>query len=160
LNICLLGPWVKRHVHGGQKIWKNILDQKKNHMHKNIFCSDTFGTSIFWKGVMWASQAVESVGNGKKKKDLGRTVGLAHPLYPPSFGTFMLYAMNNVVPLLRYGMVITQHLILTFTRNFSPSLMEQWYALEAIAHSICLTEDTNSLIWQYHNYMLASTLEV
>jgi hypothetical protein len=40
LSICLLGPWVKRHVHGGLKIWKTILDQKK------ITCTKTFSAVI------------------------------------------------------------------------------------------------------------------
>jgi hypothetical protein len=29
--------------------------------------------------------------------------------------------------------------------------MEQWYALEAIAKSICLSDETDSLIWQYNS---------
>jgi hypothetical protein len=50
-----------------------------------------------------------------------------------------------------------QNLKLTFRRNFSPRLMEQMYALEAIAQGITLTFDTESLVWAYNSSRVYST---
>jgi hypothetical protein len=71
LNLCLLGSWVKRYAHGDNKLWTGIVDRKYNANSPNIFCSDAVGSSNFWKGVMWAAQAVKfgyrwSVGDGNK----------------------------------------------------------------------------------------------
>jgi hypothetical protein len=40
---------------------------------------------------------------------------------------------------------------LTFRRNFSLKMMEQWYALESIAWGIGLSSDIDSLLWTYSN---------
>ena len=41
-----------------------------------------------------------------------------------------------------------QCLKLSFRRNFSDSLMEQWFQLEEIAKSITITTEPDALIWQ------------
>ena len=38
---------------------------------------------------------------------------------------------------------------LSFRRNFSATLMEQWYELESICNSIILSPDCDSLIWEH-----------
>jgi hypothetical protein len=40
-------------------------------------------------------------------------------------------------------------LMLTFRRNFSVPLMQQWYELEGIVSMISYSEECDSLIWQY-----------
>jgi hypothetical protein len=73
LNLCLLGSWVKRYIKAEGSIWKKIVDAKYHTRQPNIlWCQDTH-PSIFWKGVMWATQAVRCgykwhVGNGKSIK--------------------------------------------------------------------------------------------
>ena len=44
-----------------------------------------------------------------------------------------------------------QCLKLSFRRNFSDILMEQWFQLEEIAKSITFTAELNALIWQLDN---------
>jgi hypothetical protein len=43
------------------------------------------------------------------------------------------------------------HLKLTFRRNFSSTLMQQWYDLESIATNIIFTIDIDDLLWQYES---------
>jgi hypothetical protein len=50
-----------------------------------------------------------------------------------------------------------QNLKLTFRRNFSPWLIEQMYALEAIAQGITFSFDTESLVWAYNSSRVYST---
>jgi hypothetical protein len=58
LNLYLLGSWVKRYIKVEGSIWKKIVDAKYHNRQPNIlWCQDTH-PSIFWKGVMWATQAV------------------------------------------------------------------------------------------------------
>jgi hypothetical protein len=40
---------------------------------------------------------------------------------------------------------------MTFRRNFSSTLMQQWYDLESIATSIIFTTDIDDLLWQYES---------
>jgi hypothetical protein len=47
LNMCLLGSWVKRYVHGDNKLWTGIVDRKYNANSPNILCSDVVGSSNF-----------------------------------------------------------------------------------------------------------------
>lgn len=47
--------------------------------------------------------------------------------------------------------------MLSFRRTYGDTLMEQWYELEQIAHSIRLTEDSNALIWKYTSSGLYSS---
>jgi hypothetical protein len=59
LNLCLLGSWIKRYIKAEGSIWKKIVDAKYHTRQPNILCCQDTHPSIFWKGVMWATQAVK-----------------------------------------------------------------------------------------------------
>jgi hypothetical protein len=47
--------------------------------------------------------------------------------------------------------------MLSFRRNFSPALMQQWQELEEIVSSIIYSDDCDSLTWQYESSGIYST---
>jgi hypothetical protein len=55
LNLCLLGSWIKRYSIDYGKFWKMLIDAKYNTCSPNIFTCKEVGSSIFWKGVIWAA---------------------------------------------------------------------------------------------------------
>jgi hypothetical protein len=70
LNICLVGSWIRRYIHGEGSLWKRIVDAKYNTTYPNTFCCQDINPSVFWKGSMWASRAVKfgykwKIGNGR-----------------------------------------------------------------------------------------------
>ena len=59
MNLCLIGSWVKRYIAGEGSLWRRIVDNKYNTKSPNILCCRDPHPSQFWKGVMWALQAVK-----------------------------------------------------------------------------------------------------
>jgi hypothetical protein len=71
LNISLLASWLKRYNNDKDKLWKELLEYKYETRKLNIFLARTAGSSSFFKGFMWATQAARlgyrwKDGNGKK----------------------------------------------------------------------------------------------
>jgi hypothetical protein len=140
-------------------LWKQIVDKKYSASSPNNFCSDSTVSSHFWKGVMWAAQAVKfgyrwTVGDGKKNRFLGGLLAWHLSLVDPIWEIYSVCHENcQTISEVWDGC----RLKLTFRRNFSLKMMEQWYALESIAQGIILTSDTNSLSWTYSNSGVYST---
>ena len=79
LNICLLASWIKRCNLDENKLWKQMIDHTYSTDKPNIFCSNTAGSSSFFKGMIWTALAAKMgyrwrIGNGKKS-DFGRIIG-------------------------------------------------------------------------------------
>ena len=73
LNVCLLASWIRRYNIDGNKLWKQMIDEKYNTESPNIFYSGTSGTSSFFKGMIWAAIATKmgykwKIENDKKVK--------------------------------------------------------------------------------------------
>jgi hypothetical protein len=73
VNICLLASWLKRYINGEGKLWKTLIDKKYNTASPNIFSCSTLGSSVFWKGFMWAVNASKfgyrrKIGDGQQVK--------------------------------------------------------------------------------------------
>ena len=73
LNMCLLGPWLKRYQTDNGKLWKEIIHFKYNTKDPHILCTSSNGASNFFKGVMWAGQAARmgfrwKIGDGRRVK--------------------------------------------------------------------------------------------
>jgi hypothetical protein len=58
LNLWLLGSWIRRYSTNKEKIWKMLVDFKYKTCNPNVLACRDVGASNFWKGVMWAAQAV------------------------------------------------------------------------------------------------------
>jgi hypothetical protein len=58
LNLCLLGAWVRRYVSDENKIWRKVVHVKYCR-RRNIFWSDGSHASPFWKGIIYAAQALK-----------------------------------------------------------------------------------------------------
>jgi len=57
--MSLLASWINRYQLSDNVIWKKIIDYKYKTKAPNIFCCPDIGASLFWKGVLWASKAVQ-----------------------------------------------------------------------------------------------------
>lgn len=150
MNLCLLASWVKRYEQGEGKIWKQIVDYKYRTNSPNIFYCPTSHASLFWKGVMWATQAAKfgynwKVGNGKKIK-------FWEDQWFGSFGLAImfweLYSISN-----EQGVTIADawdgvDLKITFRRCVDERLLHQWLDLLSIARSIILVDEDDALIWK------------
>jgi mannosylglycoprotein endo-beta-mannosidase len=151
VNICLLASWLNRYSSGEGKLWKSVIDAKYNTKDPNIFSCNSFATSRFFKGFMWAVNSVKFgfrwiVGDGSKIKFWEDTWFGTSPL---SVQFWEIYCICNE-PLATISEVWDGNsLKLTFRRNFNDSLMEQWFELEQIANNISFSEDCDSLIWTY-----------
>ena len=134
LNTCLLGSWVKRFMQTEDRLWKQIVGQKYLSSAPNIFCADNTDTSNFWKGVMWAAQAVKFghrwvVGDGQKVRFWEDCWFGSSPLAVQFWELYSTCSQQcQTISQVWDGSVLK----LTFRRNFTPILMEKWYALEAI----------------------------
>lgn len=151
LNICLLGSLVKRYMAGEGKIWKFFVDFKYLKTAPNIFCGKTLGTSQFWKGVMWAAKAVKMgsrwiVGEGAKIRFWEDSWFGTSPLTIQFWDLYCICREQcNTIQQVWDG----QTLRISFRRVFDDQMMLKWFELEEIARSIVLTENCDSLVWQY-----------
>lgn len=60
----------KRYIAREGTFWRKVIDAKYNTRNPNVLCCHDSHPSQFWKGVVWAMQAVKSgykwhVGNGR-----------------------------------------------------------------------------------------------
>jgi hypothetical protein len=102
---------------------------------------------------MWAVNSVEfgyrwKIGDGGKDRFWEDTWFGTSPIAVQCFPLYVLCNEN--------GSTVQQiwdesQLKLTFRRNFSSSLIQQWYEPEGIAASISFTSDTDALIWHYES---------
>lgn len=135
---------------GEGKIWKHIVDTKYK-PSPNIFCAQGVGASTFWKGVVWASKAVNfgyrwSFGNGNLIRFWEDTWFGTSPLSVQVWGLYFICSEQcETVKQIWDGETIK----LSFRRSFSPRMMELWYELEVIVSSVSFNNDTDSLVWQY-----------
>ena len=159
VNLCLLGNWVKRYIHDEGKIWIQIVDSKYIRRSPNIFASNPQNTSKFWQGVMWAARALKfgyrwKIGNGKKTR-LWEDIWFGTS--PLSVQFLPLYTICH-----QQGVTVADawdgiNIKLSFRRVFSDAMMENWYCLEQIIKNCVLTEEEDSLIWQYESKGVYST---
>jgi hypothetical protein len=151
LNLALLCSWIFRYHLNSNSIWKLIVDFKYRNDKPNMLCCPNVGTSPFWKGVLWATQAARLgirwvVGNGKKVRFwedcwLGNT-SLAITYWP-------LYVINE-----QQGKTVQEvwdgdNLMLTFKRSVSNNLMNMWWELVGLIESTVLSEEDDQLLWCY-----------
>ena len=153
LNICLLGSWVKRYMAGEGKIWKKIIDSKYLSNSPNILCGKTIGVSAFWKGLMWATKAVKLgsrwvVGDGKQVRFWEDSWFGSSPL---AIQFWDLYCICREQCCTIHQIWDGHTLKLTFRRVFNEGMMLRWYELEKVAKSIILSQDCDSLVWQYES---------
>jgi hypothetical protein len=64
-----LASWIKRYSQDEGKLWRVMVENKYRIVRPNIFCSEDVVISHFWKGVLWAINAVKmgykwKIGNG------------------------------------------------------------------------------------------------
>ena len=151
LNMCLLASWIQRYHLSDNVLWKNIVYYKYRTHQPNLFCCPNYGTSPFWKGVLWAAQAARlgycwKVGNGRKVrfwKDMWFGGSSLAVQYWP------LYVINN-----EKGITIERawdgvNLKLTFRRAIPERLMLLWEELLQIASTIEFSDNDDDIIWQY-----------
>ena len=151
LNMCLLASWIQRYNLSDNVLWKNIVYYKYRTHQPNLFCCPNYGTSPFWKGVLWAAQAARlgycwKVGNGRKVrfwKDMWFGGSSFAVQYWP------LYVINN-----EKGITIERawdgvNLKLTFRRAIPERLMLLWEELLQIASTIEFSDNDDDIIWQY-----------
>lgn len=143
----MLGSWLKRYNSDRNKLWKELLDFKYEIEKPNIFLGRTSNSSSFFKGFIWAAQAVKigfrwKVGNGKKIRlweDTGST-SLAIQFWA-------LYIIIN-----EHGKSIANLWDgITLECSFGRNVNEALYQLEVIelVSTIQFSEDEDEMIWQF-----------
>lgn len=114
--------------------------------------------SPFWKVVMWAGKAAQmgyswEVGNGHSGRFWeGQWFGnssLAIQFWP-------LYNIANEKGKAICDVWDGADLKLTFRRTVSAQLMDMWFEICAIAESITLTEECDTIIWSFNSTGLYS----
>lgn len=154
LNLCLLGSWVKRYINGEGSLWRKIIDAKYDTKSPNILCCQDPHPSLFWKGVMWATQAVKmgyrwKVGDGKSIKFWEDVWFGTSPL---SILYWDIYSVSNQQTLTISEIWDGSQLLCSFRRTFSDAMMVQWLEILEIAKTIRLEDSLqDSLIWQYES---------
>ena len=153
LNLCLLGSWVKRYIRGEGSLWKKIIDAKYNTKNPNILCCKELNPSIFWKGVMWATKAVQlgyrwQVGNGRSVR-LWEDVWFGNSNLATQF--WDLYFICNQQTMTIADLWDGDELKCMFRRTFTESLMIQWQELLSVVRSISLSEEDDQLLWKYES---------
>jgi hypothetical protein len=151
LNLCLLGPWIKRYQLDEGKIWKQTIDDKYKTSKPNIFYSNTDGSSQFFKSLMWAAKAAKmgyrwKIGNGEKVKFwednwLGSS-SLAIQLWN-------LYAIVNEKNKTVHDLWDGNTLKCTFRRRVGPSMFRDWEDILQLASTITLNDEQDELIWTF-----------
>ena len=154
INICLLGSWIKRFYEEDLKPWKLLIAHKYLGNKPNIFVpSSNPKTSRFWKGLKSIMHAVKfgyrwNIGDGSRTRFWEDTWFGTSPL---AVQFWPIYSVCNELNKSFNEVWDGQCLKLSFRRNFSDSLMEQWFQLEEIAKSITFTAEPDALIWQLDN---------
>ncbi|WVZ50554.1 hypothetical protein U9M48_001796 [Paspalum notatum var. saurae] len=151
LNVCLLGSWIKRYLSSEDKLWRELLDFKYKTKHPNILAVKDLGGSQFFKSFVYAVKAARmgfrwKIGDGKRVKFwednwLG-TSSLATQFWD-------LYVLVNK----KSGTVAElwdgENLKCTFRRTVSEEMFNSWLEVVQLATTIVLTQDEDSLIWQF-----------
>ena len=159
LNLALLGSWVKRFVKEEGKIWQKIVHNKYLHNVPNIFCSSSTQASTFWKGVLWAAKALKfgykwHVGNGKKVRFWEDNWFGNAPLTVQFWDLFCICDQKGVTLSEVWD---GSEVKLTFRRTFTEEMITRWFELIGIVEGVCLSEEGDSLVWQYESNGIYST---
>lgn len=132
-------------------MWKRVVDAKYGTKKPNILCCADPHPSTFWKGVMWATQAVKigyrwKVGNGKLVKFWEDIWFGSSPL---STQFWEVYSVVHQQTLTVAEVWDGSQLRCDFRRTFTDDMMVQWLEVVDIARSLVLSEEEDQLIWQY-----------
>ena len=148
LNICLLASWLKMYNIDENKLWKQMIDHKYGTDRPNIFCSNTVGSSSFFKGMIWAAKAAKmgyrwQIGNGKKVKFwednwLGSS-SLAIQFWD-------IYVLVNDKSQTVFDLWDGIDLKCTFRRGVDDRLMHRWHEIIQLASTIVFTEEEDAVI--------------
>jgi hypothetical protein len=73
MNMSHLATWIKRYYLDEDKLWKQIILLKSRVNNSNIFSCSSSSVLHFWKGALWAAEAVKmgyqwKTGNGRSIK--------------------------------------------------------------------------------------------
>uniref|UniRef100_A0A0A9B169 Reverse transcriptase zinc-binding domain-containing protein n=1 Tax=Arundo donax TaxID=35708 RepID=A0A0A9B169_ARUDO len=158
LNLCLLGSWIKRFISDEGKLWHLLIDRKYV-KSQNIFALHHSHKSTFWKGVLWATQALKfgyrwMVGNGKKVRFWEDTWFGTAPL---AVLFWDLYSIVNEKGKAISEIWVENELRVSFRRTFSTDMWQRWLELVEISSSIQLNDEMDSMIWQYEPSGVYST---
>jgi hypothetical protein len=151
LNLCLIGSWIKRYIQGEGALWTKVIDAKYNTRNPNILSCQDVHTSIFWKGVMWASMAIAigyrwKLGNGKSIK-FWEDIWFGNS--PLAVQFWYIYFVSNQQTQTVSDIWDGQQISCTFRRTFCEEIMVQWQELLVIVNTVNFSEDEDQLIWQY-----------
>jgi hypothetical protein len=152
-NLCLIGSWIRRYINGEGSLWKKVVDAKYNTKKPNILCCHDTHPSVFWKGVMWAAEALKFgykwlVGNGTNIKFSEDTWYGNAPLAILYWDVYMIVnQQDKTIHELWDG----SQLRCTFRRTFTEELMLQWLEILEIANGINFSDSPDHLIWRYES---------
>ena len=115
--------------------------------------------STFWKGVLWAAQALKfgyrwKVGDGRKIRFWEDTWFGTAPL---AVQFWDLFSICNQIGVTLASVWDGAEIKLNFRRTFSEAMLERWYELEAVVMDVHYSEDGDALVWQYDSKGLYTT---
>jgi hypothetical protein len=148
LNYCLLASWVRRYNVDESKLWRQLIDYKYNTDRPNIFCSNTVGSSSFFKGMMAAATATKmgyrwKIGNGRKVRFWeDNWIG------PSSLAIqfWEIYVLINEKSHSVFELWDGTDLRCTFRRGVDNRLMLQWQEIIQLASTIVFSDEEDALI--------------
>jgi hypothetical protein len=136
-----------------------LIDFNYRTQHPNIFTCSDVGVSNFWKGVLWARRVAKmgyrwKVGNGKKIR-FWEDVWLGSSSLAIQYWEIyvIINEHNKTISELWDG----ENLRCTFRRCVDLRLFNLWDEIVALASEITLTDEEDSLIWQFHSYGIYSS---
>jgi hypothetical protein len=149
LNLCLLGSRVKRYILDENKIWRKVVHNKYGR-RRNIFWFHGSHASHFWKGIIYAAQALK-FGYRWVHGD-GRTIrfwedtwfGTAQTPLLLNFGIFMCFVMRKLKLLQICG--LRGELRVTFRRTFDENMLQSWDDVLLVVETLELKEGNDSLV--------------
>ena len=115
--------------------------------------------STFWKGVLWAAQALKfgyrwKVGDGRKIRFWEDTWFGTAPL---TVQFWDLFSICNQTGVTLASVWDGAEIKLNFRRTFSEAMLERWYELEAVVMDVHYSEEGDALVWQYDSKGLYTT---
>jgi len=115
--------------------------------------------STFWKGVLWAAQALKfgyrwKVGDGRKIRFWEDTWFGTAPL---AVQFWDLFSICNQTGVTLASVWDGAEIKLNFRRTFSEAMLERWYELEAVVMDVHYSEEGDALVWQYDSKGLYTT---
>jgi hypothetical protein len=148
MNICLLAKWIFKIESGDDNIWCNLL-RRKYLGEKGIFSCKKNNSSQFWKGLMairneCARGLKYIVGNGKRTRFWLDTWARECPLkitFPS------IFTICNQQEWSVHRVLNSDHLNLTFRRNFGDIENQEYFELREMMSEVQLTNSQDSVRW-------------